>query len=99
MRRIPGAAVLLVAASMATAAPAAAQTPCDPFGPAEFAGGVPTPADVIGIDLGARDVTTAESDAYVAAVDAASDRVISGTLARACRAATSGTRSSAIPIA
>ena len=44
--------------------------PCDPFGPPAFRGEVPTPKQVIGIDLGERDVTTAESDAYLAAVDA-----------------------------
>ena len=37
---------------------------------------------MIGIDLGERDVTTAESDAYLAAVDAASPRVVSGSLAK-----------------
>ena len=63
------------------AAPAAAQE-CDPFGPAAFRGQVPTPKQVIGIDLGERDVTTAESDRYVQAVDGASDRVVSSVLAR-----------------
>ncbi len=43
---------------------------------------MPTPKQVLGIDLGERDVTTAESDTYLQAVDAASDRVISGTLAK-----------------
>ena len=71
-----GAGALLAGAAPAVAAP----PPCDPFGPATFRGEVPTPKQVIGIDLGERDVTTAESDAYVAAVDAASPRVISGTL-------------------
>src|SRR3712207_7768617 len=45
--------------------PAAAQAPasCDPITtPASFRGQVPTPRDVLGIDLGERDVTTAESE-------------------------------------
>jgi hypothetical protein len=77
-------AALAVAAGLltATAAPAAAQQPCDPFGPAQFAGGVPTPKQVLGFDLGKRDVTTAESDAYLGAVDRASNRVTAGILAR-----------------
>src|SRR5918997_4335923 len=71
------AAVLL--AVSATPAAAAADT-CDPFTEPRFSGDVPTAQEVIGINLGDRDVTTAESDAYVRAIDAASDRVISGTL-------------------
>ena len=82
MKRIRRALAVGVAALLAGAAPAAAQAPCDPFGPATFRGEVPTPKQVIGIDLGERDVTTAESDTYVQAVDAASPRVVSGTLAQ-----------------
>ena len=82
MRRIRGALVAATGALLVAAAPAAAAPPCDPFGPATFRGEVPTPKQVIGIDLGERDVTTAESDAYVAAVDAASPRVVSGALAQ-----------------
>ncbi len=80
MRCIAG--VLAVGAALVVATPAAAAAPCDPFGPATFRGQVPTPKQVIGIDLGERDVTVAESDAYLAAVDAASPRVVSGTVAR-----------------
>jgi hypothetical protein len=66
---------------LAAASPAAAQTTtCDPWS-ASFRGDVPTAREVIGIDLGARDVTTAESDAYLLAVDRASTRVTSGVLA------------------
>jgi hypothetical protein len=60
---------------------AAAQKTCDPFGAATFRGKVPTPKQVLGIDIGDRDVTTAESDAYVKAVDDASNRVVSGVAA------------------
>jgi len=81
MHRIPRLAVLTAGAVLAVAAPAAAQAPCDPFG-ATFAGQVPTPKQVLGFDLGKRDVTTAESDRYLKAVDDASSRVITGTLAR-----------------
>ena len=67
---------------LALAAPAAAQTTaaCDPFTPAEFRGDVPTPREVIGIDLGERDVTVAESDRYLRAVAITGRRVISGSL-------------------
>ena len=82
MRAIRAALALAALLMAATAAPAAAQQPaaCDPFTEPRFAGQVPTAKQVIGIDLGERDVTTAESDRYVRAIDAASDRVISGTL-------------------
>jgi Zinc carboxypeptidase len=65
---------------LAVASPAVAQTICDPW-TASFRGEVPTAQQVIGIDLGARDVTTAESDAYLLAVDRASARVTSGVAA------------------
>ena len=83
MTRISWALAVGVGALLAGAAPAAAQSPpCDPFGPATFRGEVPTPKSVIGIDLGERDVTVAESDAYLQAVDDASPRVTGGTLER-----------------
>ena len=82
MKRSRWALAIGVGALLASAAPAVAAPPCDPFGPPAFRGEVPTPKQVIGIDLGERDVTTAESDAYVAAVDAASPRVTAGTAAR-----------------
>src|SRR4051795_13452910 len=82
MRRVT---VLAAAAGMLLvggAAPAAAQQKaCDPFGPATFRGEVPTAQQVLGINLGDRDVTTAESDKYLLSVDAASSRVISGIAA------------------
>ena len=96
MHRIPRLAVLTAGAVLAVAAPAAAQAPCDPFG-ATFAGQVPTPKQVLGFDLGKRDVTTAESDRYLKAVDDASSRVITGTRRGASRAATCATRSSGSP--
>src|SRR5215212_641029 len=61
---------------------AAAQAPaCDPFTTPSFRGEVPTAQQVIGINLGDRDVTSAESDQYLLAVDGASARVTSGVAA------------------
>src|SRR6185503_14354962 len=71
---------LATGALLFAAAPAAAQD-CDPFTPPSFRGEVPTAKQVIGIDLGERDVTTAESDRFLLAVDAASSRVTSGVAA------------------
>jgi hypothetical protein len=54
---------------------------CDPMQtPPSFRGEVPTAEQVLGFALGTQEVTAAESDAYVDAVDAASARVVSGTL-------------------
>jgi Zinc carboxypeptidase len=62
----------------ATAAPVAS---CDPMQtPPSFRGEVPTAEKVLGFALGSQEVTAAQSDAYVDAVDAASARVVSGTL-------------------
>ena len=58
---------------------AAGAAGCGPLAAPRLQGVVPTPREVIGIDLGARDVTLGESDRYLAAVDAASDRVVTGT--------------------
>jgi len=73
-------AIVLV---LGLAAPAAAQeAPCDPFTEPAFRGEVPTPREVLGIDLGERDVTTEESDRYLQRVAVASRRVVAGTLGR-----------------
>jgi hypothetical protein len=48
--------------------------------PPTFRGEVPTAEDVLGFALGSQEVTAAQSDAYVDAVDAASARVVGGTL-------------------
>ena len=47
--------------------------------PPVFGGAVPTSEEVLGFPLGSREVTAAETNAYVDAVDAASNRVVSGT--------------------
>lgn len=77
-----GTAGLVLAAS-----PVPAVTPtvdqlqaCDPFIDPVVDASIPTAKDVIGIDLGDRDVTTAESDAYLEAVAEASPKVVDGVL-------------------
>ena len=47
--------------------------------PPLFGGAVPTAEEVLGFALGSREVSAADANAYVEAVDAASDRVVSGT--------------------
>jgi len=74
------AGALVTGALLIGAAPAAAQD-CDPFTQPSFRGEVPTAEQVIGMNLGDRDVTTEESDRYLLAVDAASARVTSGVAA------------------
>ncbi|MFC6084417.1 M14 family zinc carboxypeptidase [Sphaerisporangium aureirubrum] len=55
---------------------------CDPAGTAPvYLNKVPAPASVLGFDLGSREVTSAESDTLLTAIDRATDRVVSGTLA------------------
>jgi hypothetical protein len=84
---IPLAAVAaLVVTSLlvpAQAAPTvrAAQAPCSPFTEPTWGGDVPTPTDVLGFPLGQREVTVKQSDDYLLAVAAASDRVSAGVLA------------------
>ncbi len=69
---------LLLPAGPATAAPPG----CDAVQTVpQLRSDVPTATEVLGFPLGERDVTTAESDAYLRAVDAASPRVAGGTLA------------------
>lgn len=59
-----------------------AQATCDPFDTeATFAGVVPKAKDVIGFNLGRHEVTTDQAWTYLDAVDAASDRVVSGVYA------------------
>jgi hypothetical protein len=79
-RVAPTAAVGATLAPGAAAAAPPAAPACDPVQtPPELAGRVPTAEEVIGFPLGERDVTVAESDAYLQAVAAASPRVVAGT--------------------
>jgi hypothetical protein len=60
----------------------AAAADCSPFQTAPvFTGSVPSPLQVLGFSIGTREVTAAESDSYLAAVDQASARVVSGIAA------------------
>jgi Zinc carboxypeptidase len=71
----------LAAAGPAGSVADAQAATCDPMQtPPSFPGEVPTAEQVLGFALGSQEVTAAESDAYVDAVDAASARVVSGTL-------------------
>jgi len=100
------AGALVTGALLVALAPSASaqQTSCDPFTQPSFRGDVPTAQQVIGINLGDRDVTAAESDKYLLAVDAASTRVTSGVAAtsvqgRPLRYAIAGTLTFATGIA
>ena len=84
------AAAILVTAlclTLVTAAPApAGPGTCDPVRtPPRFRGKVPAATEVLGFPLGQREVTAAEADRYLAAVDAASPRVTSGVLGTSVR--------------
>ena len=70
-----------LAGSTASTRPALAAS-CDPIQtPPVFQGQAPTAQTVLGFGLGSQEVTAAEADRYVQAVDAASTRVVSGVLA------------------
>ena len=79
--RLPLLSFLVLALASLFPAGALAQASCDPFlTPPSFRGVTPKAETVLGFPLGSREVTSAESDRYVDAVAAASDRVVSGTL-------------------
>ena len=62
--------------------PAASAQRCHPFTTeATYAGEIPTAREVLGFDLGNREVSVGESDRYLRVVDEASSRVQGGTLA------------------
>ena len=74
--------VALVAAATTAITAASAQTSCDPIQTTpEYLAGVPTGEQVLGFPIGSQEVTSAESNEYLEAVDAASDRVVSGVAA------------------
>jgi hypothetical protein len=74
--------VALVAAASTAVTAASAQTSCDPIQTTpEYLAGVPTGEQVLGFPIGSQEVTSAESNEYLEAVDAASDRVVSGVAA------------------
>ena len=78
---VPALSVVL-ALAIGPAAPVAAAPGCDPFQtPPEIDPSVPTAQSVLGFALGSQEVSTAQANQYMAAVDAASDRVITGNAA------------------
>jgi hypothetical protein len=67
---------------LATGGPAATRAACEAFGtPPAYRGQVRTAQQVLGFGLGTQEVTSVQSDAYLAAVDADSPRVVTGTAA------------------
>ena len=75
---VPALSVVL-ALAIGPAAPVAAAPGCDPFQtPPEIDPAVPTAQSVLGFALGSQEVSAAQANQYMAAVDAASDRVITG---------------------
>ena len=96
-------AACLVVLSLVTSAPAiappATAAACDPFTtPPVYDQGVPSSSDVpgIGFPIGSEQMTAAQSQAYLAAVDTASDRVVTGGAATSVGAGRSATRSSGL---
>ena len=78
---VPALSVVL-ALAIGPAAPVAAAPGCDPFQtPPEIDPAVPTAQSVLGFALGSQEVSAAQANQYMAAVDAASDRVITGNAA------------------
>ena len=82
MLRFRFAVLMALAVTAITAAPAVAQTACDPTQtPPEFRGQVPKLSEVVPTPGGENgEVTTDQAYAYMDAVDAASERVITGAL-------------------
>src|SRR5918997_2154091 len=80
--RLALAALVAAGLLLAGAAPAAAQTACDPTQtPAQFRGQVPTLPEVVPAPGGENgEVTVDQAYAYMDAVDRASERVVTGTL-------------------
>ncbi|MDA3644450.1 hypothetical protein LZ318_30430 [Saccharopolyspora indica] len=76
-----GAAALVVSLPLLAAPQAVAAPSCDPFTPPAVDDSVPTAREVLGADLGEREVTTDESDTYLRALADASPNVVDGELA------------------
>jgi hypothetical protein len=73
---------LLVPAAVPVAPFVVAASDCHPFStPPQRDPAVQTPTDLLGFEFGDQEVTTDEANAFIAAMDAASDRVVSGTAA------------------
>jgi hypothetical protein len=80
-KRLPATLITLsLLVSGMSIGPSAAQEVCHPIQTSpEFTGVTPTAEEVLGFALGDQEVSAAESDSYLGAIDAASDRVTSGT--------------------
>jgi hypothetical protein len=74
-------AVLASLAALPSIPSASAEGTCPFDGPAEYSNTVPTVKDVLGFRLGHREASVDEAYEYLDAVDAASDKVITGTFA------------------
>ena len=83
VRRTCLAVVLALVAAIPTAASSASAAPaCDPFTTTpSYLHQAPTAQEFLGFPLGSQEVDVAQSNAYLDAVAAASDRVIAGTAA------------------
>ncbi|MFC7343558.1 M14 family zinc carboxypeptidase [Saccharopolyspora griseoalba] len=85
-RALLGATTALITALPALVVPTAqAQPACDPFTRPAVDEAVPTAREVLGFDLGQREVTTAESDRYLQAVADSSAKVTDDVLATSSR--------------
>ena len=73
--------VLIAGTLVPTAVRASSDPACPIWTEPAFAGTVPSADEVLGFPLGHREVTNEEAGAYLDAVDAASDRVATGTYA------------------
>ena len=70
-------AILSLLVSTTAVVPAATLAACDPFTtPPSYTQGVRTSSQVIGFALGSQEVSVAESNAYLEAVDTDSSRVV-----------------------
>jgi len=81
-RRLAPLLAALLAISTGPVQTASAQPSCDPFQTTPVVDpSIPTAQSVFGFDFGAQEVTVDQSNAYLAAVDAASTRVVTATAA------------------
>ena len=80
--RLAPALALLIALGGSTAAPVVAQPDCDPFDTMPVIDpAIPTAEEELGFAIGSQEVTVDESNAYLDAIDDASNRVITDTAA------------------
>jgi len=74
-------ALVAASVSLAGGGSSVAASACDPMQTTpSYRGEIPTGEEVLGFPIGSQEVTSDESDEYLAAVDASSPRVVTGTL-------------------